>query len=64
MKKMNNFLIENELGYTNHSNGKYVTEEKATHIATIEDGKTVIIVYEKEYLDGLDLDKLVNPVER
>ena len=51
MKKMNNFLIENELGYTNHHNGKYVTEETATHIATIEDGKTVIIVYERETLD-------------
>ena len=58
---MNYFLIENELGYTNHSNGKYVTEENATHIATIEDGKTVITVYEREFLEGLDLEKLVNP---
>lgn len=47
---MNYFLIENELGYTNHSNGKYITEENATHIATIEDGKTVITVYERETL--------------
>ena len=45
------YLIENELGYTNHHNGKYVTEENATHIAIREDDKWSIVVYEREQLD-------------
>ena len=45
------YLIENELGYTNYHNGKYVTEENATHIAIREDGHWSVVVYEREQLD-------------
>lgn len=53
MKKMNNFLIENELGYTNHSNGKYVTEHNATHVAAYVDGALVIKEYERASLEQI-----------
>lgn len=53
MKKMNNFLIENELGYTNHSNGKYVTEHNATHVAVYVDGALVIKEYERASLEQI-----------
>ena len=47
---MNNFLIETELGYTNHVNGKYVTEDNATHIAVRRDDQWIVEVYEREEL--------------
>ena len=50
---MNNFLIENELGYTNHSNGKYVTEHNATHVAVYVDGALVIKEYERASLEQI-----------
>ena len=53
---MNNFLIENDLGYTNYTNGKYITEDNATHIAVYEHGAWVIKEYERAVLDlSLDL---------
>ena len=52
---MNNFLIENELGYTNHTNGKYVTEDNATHIAVYMDGALVIKEYERASLESVIL---------
>jgi hypothetical protein len=51
---MNNFLIENELGYTNHTNGKYVTEDNATHIAVYMDDAWVIKEHERAVLDMSD----------
>jgi hypothetical protein len=51
---MNNFLIENDLGYTNYTNGKYVTEDNATHIAVYENGAWVIKEYERAVLDLSD----------
>jgi len=53
---MNNFLIENELGYTNHTNGKYITEDNATHIAVHEHGALVIKEYERASLESVILD--------
>jgi hypothetical protein len=53
---MNNFLIENELGYTNHINGKYVTEDNATHIAVYMDGALVIKEYERASLESVILE--------
>jgi hypothetical protein len=53
---MNNFLIENELGYTNHNNGKYVTEDNATHIAVHEHGALVIKEHEKASLESVILE--------
>ena len=50
---MNYFLIENELGYTNHSNGKYVTEHNATHVAVYVDGALVIKEYERASLEQI-----------
>ena len=50
---MNNFLIENELGYTNFINGKYVTEDNATHIAVYMDGALVIKEHEKASLESV-----------
>lgn len=50
---MNNYLIENELGYTNHYNGKYVTEYNATHIAVHEHGALVIKEYERASLQEI-----------
>ena len=50
---MNNFLIENELGYTNHHNGKYVTEHNATHVAVYVDGALVIKEHEKASLEEI-----------
>lgn len=50
---MNYFLIENELGYTNHSNGKYVTEHNATHVALYVDGALVIKEYERASLEQI-----------
>jgi hypothetical protein len=47
---MNNYLVETELGYTNHVNGKYVTEDNATHIAVRRDDQWIIEVYEREEL--------------
>jgi hypothetical protein len=55
---MNNFLIENELGYTNHTNGKYVTEDNATHIAVHEHGALVIKEYERASLEQVILDMM------
>jgi hypothetical protein len=52
-KKMNNFLIENELGYTNHYNGKYITEDNATHIAVYVDDALVIKEHEKASLEQI-----------
>ena len=52
-KKMNNFLIENELGYTNHANGKYVTEDNATHVAVYVDDALVIKEHEKASLEEI-----------
>ena len=53
---MNNFLIENELGYTNFINGKYVTEDNATHIAVYMDGALVIKEHEKASLEQVIKD--------
>jgi hypothetical protein len=50
---MNNFLIENELGYTNYTNGKYVTEDNATHIAVYMDGALVIKEHERASLEQI-----------
>ena len=50
---MNNFLIENELGYTNHTNGKYITEDNATHIAVYIDDTLVIKEHEKASLEEI-----------
>jgi hypothetical protein len=50
---MNNFLIENELGYTNHINGRYVTEDNATHIAVYIDDAWVIKEYERAVLEEI-----------
>jgi hypothetical protein len=47
----NDYLIENELGYTNHQYGKYITEREATHKAIREDDKTVIVPVVREQLD-------------
>lgn len=55
-KKMNNFLIENELGYTNHKDGKYITEHNATHIAVYVDGALVIKEYERASLEQIILN--------
>ncbi len=52
-KKMNNFLIENELGYTNHYNGKYITEDNATHVAVYVDDALVIKEYERASLEQI-----------
>lgn len=51
---MNNFLIEKDLGYTNYTNGKYVTEDNATHIAVYENDAWVIKEYERAVLDLSD----------
>jgi len=53
---MNNFLIENELGYTNYTNGRYVTEDNATHIAVYMDGALVIKEYERASLESVILE--------
>jgi hypothetical protein len=53
---MNNFLIETELGYTNHTNGKYVTEHNATHIAVYENDAWVIKEYERASLESVILE--------
>ena len=53
---MNNFLIETELGYTNHHNGKYVTEDNATHIAVYVDGAWVIKEHERASLESVILE--------
>jgi hypothetical protein len=50
---MNNFLIENELGYTNHANGKYVTEDNATHVAVYMDDALVIKEHERASLEEI-----------
>lgn len=50
---MNNFLIENELGYTNHTNGKYITEDNATHVAVYIDDTLVIKEHEKASLEEI-----------
>jgi hypothetical protein len=55
---MNNFLIENELGYTNFINGKYVTEDNATHIAVYMDGALVIKEHEKASLESVILEMM------
>ena len=47
---MNNYLVESELGYTNYTNGKYVTEDNATHIAVSRDDQWMVEVYEREEL--------------
>ena len=52
---MNNFLIETELGYTNHVNGKYVTEDNATHVAVHIDGALVIKEHERASLESVIL---------
>lgn len=52
------FLIENELGYTNHSNGKYITEDNATHIAVHIDGALVIKEYERASLEQIIMNIL------
>lgn len=53
---MNNFLIETELGYTNFINGKYVTEDNATHIAVYMDGALVIKEHERASLESVILE--------
>jgi hypothetical protein len=53
---MNNFLIENELGYTNYTNGKYVTEDNATHIAVYMDDALVIKEHERASLESVIKD--------
>ena len=55
---MNNFLIENELGYTNYSDGKYVTEDNATHIAVYVDDALVIKEHEKASLEEIIMNVL------
>jgi len=50
---MNNFLIENELGYTNYSDGKYITEDNATHVAVYIDDTLVIKEHEKASLEQI-----------
>ena len=55
---MNNFLIENELGYTNHHNGKYITEDNATHIAVYIDDALVIKEHEKASLEQIIMNVL------
>ena len=55
---MNNFLIENELGYTNYTNGKYVTEDNATHIAVHEHGALVIKEYDRASFEQVILDMM------
>jgi hypothetical protein len=55
---MNNFLVENELGYTNYTNGKYVTEDNATHIAVYEHGAWVIKEYERASLEQVIQDMM------
>ena len=55
---MNNFLIENELGYTNYTNGKYVTEDNATHIAVYMDDALVIKEHEKASLESVIKDMM------
>jgi hypothetical protein len=55
---MNNFLIENELGYTNHTNGKYVTEDNATHIAVYMDDALVIKEHERASLEQVIQDMM------
>ena len=55
---MNNFLIENELGYTNYTNGRYVTEDNATHIAVHEHGALVIKEYERASLESVIQDMM------
>ena len=56
--KMNNFLIENELGYTNHHNGKYITEDNATHVAVYIDDALVIKEHEKASLEQIIMNVL------
>jgi len=53
---MNNFLIETELGYTNHTNGRYVTEHNATHVAVYIDDALVIKEYERASLESVILE--------
>ena len=53
---MNNYLIENELGYTNYTNGRYVTEDNATHIAVYIDDALVIKEYERASLESVILE--------
>jgi len=55
---MKNFLIENELGYTNYINGKYITEDNATHIAMHVDGALVIKEYERASLEQIIMNIL------
>jgi hypothetical protein len=55
---MNNFLIETELGYTNYTNGRYVTEHNATHIAVYIDGALVIKEYERASLEQVIQDMM------
>lgn len=55
---MNNFLIENELGYTNHTNGKYITEDNATHVAVYIDDTLVIKEHEKASLEEIIMSVL------
>jgi len=55
---MNNFLIENELGYTNYTNGRYVTEDNATHIAVYMDGALVIKEHERASLESVIQDMM------
>lgn len=57
---MNNFLIENELGYTNYINGKYVTEHNATHVAVYVDGALVIKEYERASLEEIIMSVMDN----
>jgi hypothetical protein len=56
---MNNFLIETELGYTNYTNGRYVTEHNATHIAVHEHGALVIKEYERASLEQV-IEEIMN----
>jgi len=58
---MNNFLIENELGYTNHYNGKYITEDNATHVAVYVDGALVIKEYELAEVSVKGVHEMINP---
>lgn len=55
---MKNFLIENELGYTNYINSKYITEHNATHIAVHVDGALVIKEYERASLEQIIMNVL------
>ena len=52
------FLIENELGYTNHKDGKYITEHNATHVAVYVDGALVIKEYERASLEQIIMNVL------